>query len=221
MIENKLYGNSPDDLGFIDIPDAKSEMMYYLYLPIKVPGTRWLELEDRLMKYLPLLEWVAGDHDNREENWYDKYIYFTVKTLYVSPGNLGQRPGWHSDGFMTDDINYIWYTDVPTVFWIHPDWQYPFLQDHELSMIQMNELVNNTGVRVKYPNKHLLRLDETVIHKPDNESSFAGIRTFVKISVSEHIYALEGNSRNHNIDLGVEYSPRQKQRNCPVSHKGV
>ena len=38
----------------------------------------------------------------------DSYMYLTVKRQYQSKSKLFNRPGYHSDGFLTDDINYIW-----------------------------------------------------------------------------------------------------------------
>ena len=101
----------------------------------------------------------------------------------------------------------------------------PFTQEHEYALAEMRAHCHDTISRgeaewVTYPNQHLLRLDEKVIHKTDDFHEFQGIRTFVKISVSDHIYALEGNSKNPYLDLGVEYKPRQEQRNCPASHRG-
>lgn len=43
-----------------------------------------------------------------------------------------------------------------------------------------------------------------------------GMRTFVKVSVSDKLYALRGNSINHKLGLVAEYGPRGEERNCPI-----
>ena len=66
-----------------------------------------------------------------------------------------------------------------------------------------------------YPVKHLLRLDQTVLHKVATNIR-PGVRTFVKISVSRHRYALRGNSINHELAPDWAYADRQAERNCPI-----
>lgn len=213
-----LYGNLPTDLGLVGEDINCDEMMYYLYLPVKLKGG-WSEiLEPRLFKYTPIIDAVFKDVRAMGGDWENSNIYLTVKTVFVSHGCMSQRAGWHSDGFMTDDINYIWYTDVPTMFW-DTHLKYGFIQDHEQSIHEMRSFCGEVGRIKRYPNRHLLRMDETVIHKTDITSTFFGVRTFVKVSVSDHTYALKGNSVNPYLPLGVEYKEREETRNCPVTHK--
>lgn len=218
----KLYGNAPIDLGLVGDNIECDEMMFYLYLPIKTPDQILETLcDDRLSKYKYLISKVYHDicREWSCDRWMSSYVYLTVKTLHVSKSNMGQREGYHSDGFMTDDINYIWYTDVPTVFW-QPSRPLTLSQDHNVSMQQMKdvcdvEVISGKAKEVRYPERHLLRLDETVIHKTDMNSDFEGVRTFVKISISDKPYALKGNSVNPLVPLGVEYKERKQTRNCP------
>ena len=221
----KLYGNLPVNLGVVGEDIDCSEMMYYLYLPVKVPG-KTIEFvhDDRLEKFCPLLDAVYQDfnkrYNDRGKTYRSKYVYLTVKTLYVTPNSMGQRPCWHSDGFMTDDVNYIWYTKCPTQFFYHKG-GFELPQDHEECIQKLNPLIKDipSGGSIKfYPYRSLLRLDETVIHRTYNPL-YEGKRTFVKISVSDHIYAHKGNSTNPAIDLGVEYKDRGISRNCPATHR--
>jgi hypothetical protein len=75
--------------------------------------------------------------------------------------------------------------------------------------------VASSGPIVTYPDKHLLRLDESVIHRVA-ENFTSGMRTFVKVSVSEHRYDLEGNSVNHTFPSWT-YAPRGVERNHTTS----
>ena len=90
-------------------------------------------LPPNLEQFTPLLHLVRNDCRNR---WRENYVYLTAKTLWVSPENPGNRPGWHSDGFMTDDLNYVWSDRDGTLFW-EPAETCDFTQDHELSLAEM------------------------------------------------------------------------------------
>jgi hypothetical protein len=205
------YGTAPKDLGLIDL--KPTEMMFWLYLPIKLPGRVAEELPKNLMQFSPIID--AAYDDLGDERWYFSYVYLTVKTLHVSKDSPGNRPGWHSDGYMTDDLNYIWSDKNPTEFWVPKELR-NFTPDHKVALHEMGFNAEESRITT-YPTKHLLRLDETVIHRvaPNVE---AGVRTFVKVSISDKPYDLIGNSINHELLTGFTYSPRSCERNHPSSN---
>ena len=208
----KIYGGAPKDLGHIAIDT--SEMMYWLYCPIKKPQSP-LVIPPNLDRFEPLMRRaIYHACDKRSNEWvYNGYVYVTAKTMWVN-GSTANRPGWHSDGFLTDDLNFIWMNSSPTVFCI--DQLTDFVADHELSLSEMQQWADARPLKhVRYPVEHLSMLDEGVIHKVDDQMT-PGIRTFVKISISRHPYALKGNSINHELPLNVEYLDRQPIRNCPT-----
>jgi hypothetical protein len=209
------YGNAPLDLGLVDLSPV--EMMCWVYCPIKARGKSESDfvIPPNLRQYTPLLHRIYEKGYGPLLKW--RYVYITAKTLWVTPDNPGNRPGWHSDGFMTDDLNFIWSDSNPTVFWEPPyDNKYQFIQDHHASLAEMDfECERTPEYHKTYPNKHLLLLDETVMHKVAPVKK-AGFRTFVKISVSEHEYNLLGNSINHDLNLGWEYVAREEERNHPI-----
>lgn len=124
--------------------------------------------------------------------------------------------GWHSDGFMTDDINIIWSDRNPTLFWeCKPQW--PFTQDHDSAMREMATAVAEEGNIVTFPDKHVLRLDERHIHVVDQNFE-SGMRTFVKVSASKHTYAHVGNSINHKLNHPRPSVTRAVERNCPATN---
>lgn len=127
------------------------------------------------------------------------------------------KPMWsgNSDGFLTDDLNYIWYDANPTVFW-ESDERVSFIADHHASLAEMEAVCEPDRNRHRcYHLKHLLRLDQTVMHKVDTNIT-AGVRTFVKISVSKDRYDLKGNSINHELAPDWKYQDRQVERNHPI-----
>jgi hypothetical protein len=211
----KLYGNPPIDLGLINLDPT--EMMFWLYCPIKVP-LRSVVIPANLKQFEPIIDAVRshcmGD-ENDAHRWGSSYVYLTAKTLFVTADNPGNRPGWHSDGFMTDDLNFIWYDGNPTLFW-EPLHLIPFTQDDRSSLWEMRDAAEPDVARhVTYPSMHLLKLDETVIHRVADVTK-PGVRTFVKVSISRDRYNLVGNSINHDLNLGWDYVGRAAERNQPA-----
>lgn len=207
------YGTLPHPVGTVDVPT--DEMMYWLYCPVKLPGAKVPTLPGNLKQYAPLLEVIKHD-SNRYNMWTPNYAYLTVKTMWAAP-DTANRPGWHTDGFMTDDLNYIWYDCVPTEFFCD-NRLHSLTQDHNESLKEMAEICNwkPASFYVRYPNKTLLRLDDRVMHRVETDFK-PQKRTFIKVSLSKHVYALQGNSVNHELGLDWEYQHRKVERNCPVT----
>uniref|UniRef100_UPI002175E758 hypothetical protein n=1 Tax=Bacillus thuringiensis TaxID=1428 RepID=UPI002175E758 len=105
-----IYGALPADLGKVDISPV--EMMFWMYCPIAVPNGM-MAIPDNLRQFMPIIHAIeAYDYDA----FVGRYVYLTAKTLWVSGDYIGNRPGWHSDGFGTSDVNYIWCDRAPTEF---------------------------------------------------------------------------------------------------------
>lgn len=116
---------------------------------------------------------------------------------------------------MTDDLNFIWSDCNGTLFW-EPDDLVSFTQDHHASLAEMEELAEPDVEHHRvYPDKHLLLLDQGVIHRVADVKT-PGMRTFVKVSISRHKYNLVGNSINHALPLPAEYVERSVERNHPI-----
>jgi len=200
-----IYGALPIELGEVDISPV--EMMFWMYCPISTPGMGVsVELPDNLAQFAPII------HRIREydwDHWADNYVYLTAKTLWVSGDNIGNRPGWHSDGFGTSDVNYIWYDRAPTEF-LRDEFQLPPTCADAMAIMEKRALL--VGDIRTYPDKELLRLDPRVIHR--SPVNFApGMRTFVKVSLSADRYNLAGNSVNHRLGESWPTVPRQPERN--------
>jgi hypothetical protein len=213
------YGNPPKVLGEIDL--QPTEHMLYLYLPIRIAGKPGPARLPQNLKYLqPLLQRVYRDCVAQDLYLINRHIYVTVKTCWVEPGAPGNRPGWHADGYGSNgDLNYIWYNMNPTQFAVMPFYNIP--DDDYASMQEMERQINALPHRMyapetdpirEYPCKTLLRLNESVVHRV-NPRPKAGLRTFIKVSVSKHKYNLRGNSHNYLLDYNWEMHDRQELRN--------
>lgn len=205
-----IYGSPPIVVGSIQIDPCES--LFCLYLPIKLPNSS-LNIPSTYRQFNKIIDAVR--EDVLPHKWTKSYVYLTAKHIWVEEGAPGNRPGWHADGFLTNDLNYVWYDMNPTEFW-EPEFRRAFTADHNLSLPEMEEAANahNSVIRT-YPNKSLLLLDQTVIHRV-NPAPKAGFRTFVKVSVSNQIYALKRNSINHMFDTDWTYQERTAERNNPA-----
>jgi hypothetical protein len=216
LMKTILCGDAPKDLGVVDL--NPKEMMAWLYCPIKLAASRRLVLPSNLKQFSPIVEKVRQDIS--EKKWVASYVYLTAKTLFVTPEAPGNRPGWHADGYMSDDLNYVWADRNPTIFWVPPK-PVEFPADHKVSMPLMDEWATQAHqYQVTYPVKTLLRLDEHVLHRV-GACDTPGMRTFVKVSVSDKKYLLSGNSVNYNLAPGWTYTERETERNDPLAPLAV
>ena len=206
-----MYGQLPKPIGTYTV-ECK-EMMFYQYLPIKLVGNTEPVYEMRLMCYDQLIGAICCDFIGTYglDRYVHSYVYLTAKYMYQSQGCSFNRPGWHSDGFMTDDINYIWYDKDPTIF---NSTKFDLTMDDHISLKEMNEQYK-WEANVTYPVNTLLRLDQYNIHKVGEVTP--GLRNFLKVSFSKDKYDLIGNSYNYKLDYDWEMKPRKEQRNIPQS----
>lgn len=205
----KKYNQPPIQLnGDFDV--IVKEMMYYQYLPIHITGG-YIAIPDRLKVFSGIINACIKDF-SRGKNWHEYKIYITAKHMFVSPGCNLNRLGWHSDGFGTDDVSYVWSNCLPTLWTdMLPN---PPSEDN-LALQYFNSKENIPFYRTD-PNK-IYRLDQYVVHACDITDKPV-LRSFVKINFSKDMYDLEGNSHNYLLDYDWEMKPRKEQRNHPQTN---
>jgi hypothetical protein len=205
------YGREPTIFRQVDlVPD---EMMFYMYLPVKMAGSRNCCEYPENLNYMTPLFWMVEDYlkfEQSELDYDEHYIYATAKTMYVEGNFSGNRPGWHTDGFGSNgDLNFIWYDKNPTEFAIQEFGD--ISSDDKQSMIDIENQIKPECIKT-YPCKTLLMLDEGIVHRV-NPVIESGIRTFIKISVSKNKFNLKGNSHNYLFDYDWNMADRQTERN--------
>lgn len=196
-----MYGKPPVVIGGASL--HPSEMCFVQYMPIKIDGSD-IRIPDRLKWTMPIIN-ECSEIDDFE------YAYLTAKYIWVNNANMGNRKGWHSDGFLSDDISVIWSDCCPTEFALQG---FNLTLDHDKSMQEMAKQVRRDSI-VTYPPNSILRLDQYVIHRV-SEQPYEGMRAFVKVNMSNNQYNLEGNARNELFDYEWEMSPRKVTRNHPT-----
>jgi len=210
-----MYGQLPAIIREGIYPDDrdKKEFLSYQYLPIKLAGQYDCVMEERLHGFWLIIDAALNDffafrgHKEYVESF---FVYATIKRRFVSPDCPMNREGYHSDGFGTEDINYVWCDKFPTIYNYTP---FRLSSDEYLSMQQM-EIQADKYKEQKYKENSLLRLNQYCIHKVA-PITYSTVRTFVKISFSRDKYNLLGNSHNYLLDYKWNMKPRKLDRNIP------
>jgi hypothetical protein len=140
----------------------------------------------------------------------ESYVYLTAKHMYQGDGMYFNRGGYHTDGFLTEDINYIWSDRFPTVFNTS---SFKLSMDDVLSCKEMEE---QSAIENEYTfkDRSLLCLNQYNVHKIAKITAGA-MRTFLKLSFSKDKYDLIGNSKNYLLNYNWDMRPRLISRNIP------
>lgn len=205
------YGHAPETVGVYDLDFT--EYMHYMYLPVSLPDSRGvIALPPRLEFARKMItDAIVMERIEKRTEW--AYIYVTARRGYATPGNPLNRPGWHADGFGTEDINYVWTDAFPTLF---AEQRFESISaEHGASMTQFEAQIA-AGFVTTYPDRTLLRLDPFVIHAAPEIPTPGGERSFFKVSFSNDRYNLIGNSHNHLLDYDWPMYSREQLRNDPA-----
>lgn len=206
------YGQLPKQIGTFEV--ECNEMMFYQYLPIKLSNETQPLYESRLKCFDKLIGVICCDFIGEFglDRYVSSYIYITAKVLYQMPNCSFNRTGYHSDGFLTDDINYTWCDKYPTIF---NNSDFNLTLDDSISMIEMEQQAKIEN-EINFSENFLLRLNQYNIHKVANIKEGC-IRSFLKISISNDKYDLIGNSHNYLLDYNWPLKKRKSDRNIPQS----
>jgi hypothetical protein len=206
------YGALPRNLGTHQV-DCR-EFLFYQYLPVKLADATEMAIEPRLKCFEAILGAICCDYVGfRGLNAFvAANAYVTAKCMVTAPGAPMNRPGWHSDGFLTEDINYIWSDCLPTVF---NSSRFALTLDDDISLGEMSAQADPNG-DCCFGDGALLRLDQFCVHRAADIDR-TRVRTFLKVSFSLDRYDLIGNSHNYLLDYNWPMRERKITRNVPQS----
>lgn len=204
----KTYGQVPKVLG--NFPIRVTESMYYLYMPIKMADNDDIRLPRRLELFVRLLSAIRQAHES--DIFKDKYLYISAKHMLVNPGFWGGRGGYHCEGFMSNDINWMWYDHNPPTF--NTSKFHDISPDPKLSLKQFEQQALYSN-EIRYPEYSLLELNPFTVHKITPVTRYFQ-STVVKFTVSPNKYNLIGNSHNYLFNYDWEMFPRNPDRSYPV-----
>lgn len=220
----RTIGKMPANLGSLSLP-AWREFCFVQDLPILTPesGSLWLRVPSHVQALVPMAMMVRNHLlQVFGERWLkQRYMYLTAKHTHVCYGQHQTREGWHTDGFGTDDLAFLWCDSTPTLVLDKP--MIVSTDDREaLAQMQAEgkrclygQAYNGPRYITQLDTNRLYMLDDQVIHSPA-PAERDGFRRFAKISVSKYPYDLEGNAVNDM--LPTNWSPTRKRgehRNNP------
>lgn len=211
---NRVYGKLPIFVAQFNTISLE-EVMYYLYLPVVMDWDRGqgdIRLPPNLEGGVHEMISMAMLHSLRHNKRAYRYVYLSARKGWATPDNPLNRPGWHCDGFGTNDVNYIWWTGPGTRFAIQPF--QGIVSDHNRSMKQFDEQVNPALVTT-YPEKGLFMIDPSVVHATPIIEPPGCMRQYIKISMSDAQYNLENNSHNYLFNYRWRMHSRDTIRNDP------
>ena len=132
-----LKSTIPESIG--EYYFNSKEYCQYLYLPVMFAGDPEIYLEPRLEFLRGMINDTVNDYitNNYSGQFNDEYIYLTIKQTFIPKDTHHNRPEFHSDGFLTDDVNYIYFDKYPTEFMIG---NFNVPKHDELSMVEFNRI---------------------------------------------------------------------------------
>lgn len=210
------YGAPPQ---LIDVfPDMDLvELQFLQYLPIFMPDVSVVRMPPNLFAihdFRHMLHAVMEDNGGLEKMAADGlYVYVTTRHGFATPGNPLNRPGWHCDGFGTQDLNYIWWNRWGTRFAGQPFFNID--SGHVKSMEQFEQQLDPEKVYTPETGG-LYRLTPFVVHTTPEIPEPGGMRQFIKFSVSPHRYNLLGNTHNYLFEYDWKMYERDALRNDPA-----
>lgn len=202
---NRNFGSPPQPVGYF--PMDLSEVMYYLYLPVRMVGSD-VRLPPNLECCRELIMTAIAKSSGKYE-----YAYLSARKGWATPDNPLNRPGWHCDGFGTDDLNFVWWSGPGTRFALQSFKE--ISTDHLVSMGQFESQID--PARIHTPAEQwLYKIDPAVVHATPVIGHPGCMRQYVKVSLSNEQYNLENNSHNYLFDYNWALYPRELLRNNPA-----
>ena len=192
-----------------------SEFMFYQDMLVhKAPAGAQLSsrcrprLPTRLKGLTGIIRQCWDYNENELDNSPRTYTYLSVKRLPIGPGNSFSRPGWHIDGFLSEDVTFIYSDIFPTLYSTS---DFSLTRDHAISMAEMAVQAKETDV-VEMPANELVHIDLHCVHRV-NVPPVAHTRTFLKVVLSHRPFNLEGNAVNPECLPPWSFVPRAVSRN--------
>ena len=192
------------------------EFCNIVYMCIKQAGSSEYSIPDNLKE---LVHSVICDIYTLNPKLYDndwtKYCYLTIKKMYVQPNSYGNREGFHIDGFLSDQENFIWSDceETPTEVSIG---KFELSKSHETSLTEMVIQASYNFTEQLKP-LHLYDMNQSIVHRPTkNTTSEAVLRTFIKVTYSKELFNCVGNAWNYKLPHIKPAVKRNQSRNHTV-----
>ena len=225
MTEHR-YGEKPELVANFNHL-SMDEVMYYLYLPVFMKNPKMKRCEGRdvtdirlpgnLELLRPMIKTAVMSKFGGDTVFPYKYIYVSARKGWATRDNPLNRPGWHCDGFGSDDMNFIWWKGKGTRFAVQKF--VDISEDHVISMKQFQDQLQSYNIQTSMFDQWLYHISPYVVHATPDITT-PGMRQFVKISFSNDKYNLYNNSHNYAFDYKWDMVDRSEVRNDTSKAQG-
>lgn len=200
----------------LQINTSTMDYCNHAFMCIKQEGSSEYSVPDNLQFLVQ--EILSGIYDLSEylyNNDYRYNCYLSIKHEYVHGGSIGNRPGWHIDGFKSDQHNFIWYDCIPTEVCTG---SFNLTNDHDISLDEMDyQAIDNDKFNHALPINTLYEMNQECVHRPTyNKMDKAVLRTFIKITYSKEQFNCIGNAWNYKLPHIRMTAHRNNHRNHSV-----
>lgn len=187
-----------------------------VYMCIKQKGCSEYQIPQNLEL---LVNQILGDIYQLSPELYDndwtKYCYLTIKKQYITPNSIGNREGWHIDGFKSDQENFIWF-DCPATPTEVSLGGFTLTDDCAESLLEMEYQANIMFHHQLKPNV-LYEMNQNCVHRPTyNKTKKSVLRTFIKLTFTDELFNCIGNAWNYKLPHIKPTTPRKEIRNHGV-----
>ena len=216
MVANMKVNSTIPNGVIANYDTSRLEFCNIVYMCIKNIGSSEYQIPDNLHS---LISSVISDIYKLSSSLYNddwtKYCYLTIKKMYVQPNSYGNREGFHIDGFLSDQDNFIWSdceatpTEVALGEFILSD-------DHEKSLEEMTSQSSKMFKQTLSTNV-LYDMNQNCVHRPTtNRTDKAVLRTFIKVTYSKELFNCYGNAWNYKLPHIKPRTQRSYIRNHTV-----
>lgn len=208
MIE--IYSEVPDSV-LMSLKTDHLEYCNVVNMCIKEAGCEQYQIPDQFEDFVAGVvghivvldpELYSGDQDY--------YAYLTLKRMYVQPNSVGNREGWHIDGFLSDQKNFIW-SDSDAMPTEVCRGKFTLTEDHEESLEEMLHQASS-GFIEQLKTGRLYSMGQNCVHRPSrNDTNQAVLRTFVKLTYTRELFNGFGNAWNYKLP---HIKPSKQRSDC-------
>lgn len=208
MIE--IYSGIPESVA-MRLPTDDLEYCNIVNMCIKEVGTEQYQIPEQFEGFISQVighAWVLDEDIYQDEAQY--YAYLTLKRMYVQPNSVGNREGWHIDGFLSDQKNFIW-SDSDAMPTEVCRGKFTLTEDHEESLEEMLHQASY-GFIEQLKTGRLYNMGQNCVHRPSrNDTNQAVLRTFVKITYTRELFNGFGNAWNYKLP---HIKPSKQRSDC-------
>ena len=195
----------------LDLPVNDLEYCNIVYMCIKQKGNYEYCIPENFEKVVePIITSIYQISDDVWNDVRNMNCYITIKKMYVQPNTSGNRDGWHIDGFLGNQYDFVWSDHLATPTEVAVG-DFELTPDHELSITEMYQQ-SVRAFNIPLDVGKLYYMGEQCVHRPTtNKTSKPVLRTFIKVTFTYDDFNAIGNAWNYKLP---HVKPNKQRNEC-------